>query len=568
MLSEKYRAPAAVIALIGVAVASHAIFIPYGVELWSWDAGPFNLVAEDVAQGRISAFYYNHLYGGALLSLIHGAWLKLTLTLGLSDRLGAHHSFHFGVIPALLACFTFFMSRTFVSTRAAFTVALIPAVGFLSWIVFYSATEYYVSGYLLGCILLTLRMRWGEPLRIVDWRRKLAFFAILGLAIYTYRAMLVYAFGVCVPWEWIRSQIRSVLNTQERSMRVLRYAAYFFLSLYVCLSWLGTSIGTFQGRAIKLNANPNLQIAIVLLTFIWSWLHRHQARRIPWRAAIIPAVGFITGFSPEMIAKIGNHEPQDTGARIASLKDALETAILLPDRLRELLTSTLEAPLGAAGQTPLHLASLVLVILSILWLIRHSRTEYRSQFLRMPLALAGLTFCLVSSYSMGNTRWLFSSLPILFIGTGYFTDWAWQAGVRRKVILSILLIAHFGNQLWGRNSLIATLKTHPQRFASWTMGRVDGMKKAIDVFQTTGVPVVVSDDHFWSNNLSVLSGRNPRFVSKEWSELAGYELARTAPQVGLILKEGRPFPFEFRGRVFRNEREIARVDGSILYLAE
>ncbi len=554
--------------LMAIAVISHHCFIAVAPELWSWDSGPYLLVAEDVLRGKITAFYYNHYYGGAVLGWVHGAWLGLAKLFS-TDRLFNHHTFHYYFVPGLLTTSTFFMLLQFNSLVSAFVTSLIPAVGVLSWILFYSSTEYYIAGYVMGCTLLALRIRWGEPLQIRSPLRQLIFFSLVGFSIYTYRATLVYAVGLVVPMNWVIAQIRLVYSSPSLIAKRARVLIYSLLGLYLALDLLGPRIGTWNGKNVKLNALPNLKIAIVLTALLWLWLKRDQIKWGRFRDYALIPIGLILGFLPELISHIGRAPAFDDGggARLANLKNSLETVVALPDRLRELLTSTVETPLGSVGQTPLHFASLALVILSIWAINRHVRQNRGHSFLQFSLVLAALTFCLITSYAMGYTRWLFSSLPILFVGTAFWFESQVKSGKSRLVLACLILMLHFGNQALGRSTLIRFIGERPEKLFTWTMGRMGEMQEAVQLFKDLNVRLVISDTYFWSNNLTVLSNREPLFVSKEWSPIRDYEQLKNESRVGLILGPDTGFPFVYQGQTYDNPTKIGTIEDRVLYTA-
>ncbi|RYZ85010.1 MAG: hypothetical protein EOP04_16850, partial [Proteobacteria bacterium] len=516
------RSLLAYLALLAVVTFAHYGFYPIAADLWSWDSGPFMLVAEDVSHGKFSAFYYNHYYGGAVLSWFHGAWVKCVQLLSQRDLLWAHHSFYYAVVPTALSISTYEMLRAFSSRRSAFLVALIPAFGFLSWIVFYSATEYYVAGYILGCFLLKTRIKWGEPLKIESTFKKFAFFVCVGFAVYTYRAMVIYALGLVVPWKWITQQSKIVLTDKSRMAKTMRSLIWILLALYVLLDLFGGKLGEYNGKAVKLNAQPNLKIAVILAMFLWAWVRRMDRRLINWKAFVLPCSGLFLGALPEIVSKLSHPiSGMDSGTRLASLPQVLETITLIPDRLRELITSTTEAPLGSVGQTPLHFVSFILVVLSLTILFRHAKRQEQYKFLIFTVSLSGVTFCCVSSYATANTRWLFSSLPVMFIGTAWLLEHFIKKYRYGAVIVSTLLAGHFSNQWIGRKTLQRFAIERPEQLPSWTMGKFSKMNQVIETFKSAQLDLVISDSHFWSNNLSVLSKRKPLFVSKEWSPIEG-----------------------------------------------
>ena len=336
--------------LTTVAVVAHRNLIPVSLELWNWDVGVHNLVAEDFLHGKFTAFVYQHSYGGTVLSFFHALWLWLSPTV-----IEGHLSFPFVFVPVLLTVSTFLLLIEFTSLVPALLVCMIPALGLQSWVVWYSATEYYVASFVFGCILLILRKRWGSPWDLRSPSKLILFGAVSGLSVYTFRASLIYVVGVCLPWTWLKGEMGIFRRKPWLLVPFIIYAAFEFFP----------ELG-FRGK-------PVLGVFLLLTLFIWSLEKRGQWRSLLRPCFLLFFLGFLIGLAPEIVSALHASRIPEGNGNLATLPVIFRTMLTLPDQLRQLLTSTTESPFFETGRTPLHLACLVLGMLGIFSLFRRIR---------------------------------------------------------------------------------------------------------------------------------------------------------------------------------------------------
>lgn len=555
-----------VLALVLVAMAAHVAVVPVGLLLHNSEWSAFLLVGDWFRKGHWSVFPFQNNYGGLTLTALRAgftaAWDSFDRSLWGHAR--GHMVFSYLVGAPLMALASYGLLRATVSRAAARTVGLLCAVGWQSWVYMYG-DEFYPLYLLMGFGLLALRGRHEHP--FFELRPALLFAAgiLAGHGLYAVRAMQLFILLFLVPWHHLGSEVAWLWRARGGLPRL----GWGFLALFAFIEVFGRELGTWGGRMVKVDGVPNAIIGGVLLSAVWvrgrgrAYLHENGVSpgALLQRCALFTG-GLLLGFLPELQHWL--RQGRLTSPRVFAgydLPDMLRIAGQLPGAFRQLVSGDL--PFRSLDYADHSLGRFYCVALATGALIalgvaasRGGRRDLRAYV--AGALLSAFAFCRVNTQftEMAPMRYLYPLVPILVVAFGAFYDqvaasrWGTVRG-RRAMVALLFLFAAF--HLQARFSMVQAFQ------AQGLMARYQNI---VETFRRAAVDIVVSDDFWYSNNLSVLSRSQPGFWGTwhDWGPPEFKERALTATRAGILLESKASVPggparreVELLGRLWRLE---------------
>lgn len=525
ILAGLWAHPAAVplsyLALSLITVLTHRFLLPVAPGHLNADFAIYPLTADWIAQGHCVPFQVPFDFGGVSLTALRVPWMWLyeAFSSAPDAALRAHFTFTYGVVPVLLTCAFYFLARAYASASIAFLVGLICSFGFNSWI-HQAGVEFYNTYLLAGALLLGIRARYSNPLLEMKAPALFAASALAGLAYYSCRASIVYIVAFFVPYRWLVTQIRETFKSKNKQERWIIRVACALIGLYLYLSVFGSNLGQISGKPVKLHADPNLKLAILLLGGLWFWRNRKLRRlRQPW-PFLIAGAGFVTGMLPEIVYWLGKGKlPPLTGKGSYTFQETFTAIGMTPASLVSLLTTPESLARNASIALFLGLAGFAF------WKLRRD-PKATPVFLAGALAL--FAYVRVSTYTLAPPRYLLPIFPALIgaVALGFEklrgTRWIW--------LFIACIPIHLGQQIASRleyrDHLVNSGEARKPLFV-------------VETFQKAGVDIVITDSYWHANQHTVISRWKIPFVSNDTSFILPELVSRAyaAERAGILITD-------------------------------
>ncbi len=516
----------------------HFQLIPYGFEWTHGDHATAPLTTDEFLNGNITAFLFRMDYAGTTLQPLRVLWYKVWTLFDLTQfaRINAHSAFSYVFCPVLMSLSSYYLIRSYVSKNAALFVGIIMAVG-LDFLSSQSGNDAYFAYLTLSSALLVWKRNEDNPFWNLRLSRLFIVGIISGLAAYTSRISLLYVLILFLPWGVFTKAIQDTFSVKKSRNKIERFGWYlfiFFIALWLYLEIFGTNLGTLAGRSIKIHAQPNFNIAIIVFTLLASSVHRSWLQshfRILFIRSICLGCGLLVGLLPEIIHSISAGKLSSGGSgSFASLADGFKAFGLVPGALREIISASPPArdDFGIISQ-----GSTLLLCAALYALFRAYKNDpKRYQPILLLIGLSVFSFCRIYTYTFANTRYLLPILPALWVALGTFWEYAIHRGKSAIIILVLISGFHSMHQLRTRIEKIEDVKSHP----ALTQGL-----EIIDRFKSEDITLVLSDD-YWkaTNSLTWLADWNIIFHPSSGAGLKtteGENRLKNARTIG-ILKTG------------------------------
>ncbi|MGE0615282.1 MAG: hypothetical protein AB7P04_06555 [Bacteriovoracia bacterium] len=511
------------LAVLGVAVYfAHREIHAAAPAILNSDLAVAPLTSDLIRQGHWTFFQLEDTYGGNFLTWIRTAWVVFSMRALGTSAIDAHFSFNYFWLPWTFAALAFALGSAYFSFATAAILGLAGAVGLNFFYTLYGV-DFHVFAIFFGFLVLTVAGRYPayrDPWRNLNLPTLFGAGVVAGFAHYTSRMADIFLAALFVPWRDLGHALCAKFGARTRADRAVLGLGLAFVALYAYLQTFGQTVGTWNGRPVKIWATPNLHNAA--LCFAWVWVKNNpslRSRRNLVRGGVF-LLGLAIGFMPELISMwMRGH-----GAR--SVPDADFHGMLMgigqiPGALRAIFT-------GGPESSPGFYASWLLLTGLTIFGIRHSR--YRVAV--AALAVAMLAFILKRPYADAPPRYLVAVVPPLWLGLGAAIEGATKNKVVRSfglALVAVLLLFHLGDQLSTRRDWAASL------LASGGVARDDSITAE---FRRLGVPVVLTENFWEANRRTLLSNWAPPFVSDETTSAQPYTaLAQVdqARRVGILL---------------------------------
>lgn len=552
-----------VLLIIVVTVLFHLVFLPVGLDLLNSEWAIFSFAANDFRAGKWMAYPYGQEYGGMTLTAVRGLWCAIWEFFDHSAQayLRSQFTFSYGFVPVLMALSAYLVVRAYCSKGAALIVGLLTAVGFHYTIIHYG-NDFYQFYFALGCLLLAMRAGYENP--FIEFSKPKLFIAALiaGQAYYTSPATAVFIVALFLPVKWAWAELKKVFALKGRFNRVVLKVCIVLLCLFAYIEFYGRELGPIGGKMVKLDSQPNFDIAFVLLALLWFKENRKWLTKKHFERAALVGLGFFVGFLPHILFLI-QHRVLSTNfvAATYDLKTSLMVLGKVPDAIRKFVTGSDETNLGFIQNLPI-----ILISISIIVFLKTLKKQKKLEPIVVSAALALLVYIRMRSNVLpwGPHRYLFPIFPAFLVMYGNF----WDTFSKRKwgVALALaLFVTSAAHQLIMRQKLITNLEqTHA----------ADQVRQAVSIFQKANVDVVLTDDFWHSNVYSFVSRRKPWFVSngRPWLPFEAEKAAAAAHRAGIYLKndeklKAQPETIEILGRNWRLKK-LGQAGDHSAYLGE
>ena len=535
-----------VLALVLVSVAAHAAVVPVGLALHNSEWATFLLVGDSFRQGQWAVFPFQNNYGGLTLTALRAGFTALWDSFDHSPwgHARGHMVFSYLVGAPLMALAAYALLRRTVSLGAARTVGLLCAVGFQSWVYMYG-DEFYPLYLLAGFGLLAIRGREEHPLFKLSLPLLFAAGLLAGQGLYAVRAMQLFILVFLVPWHQLGGEVRWLWQSKAITARL----GWFFIALFIAIELFGRELGGIHGRMIKIDGPPNATIGAVFLVLTWvrgrgvAYLRENRMGYAEFgRRCSAFAGGMLLGYLPELQHWL--RQGRLTSTRVFAgydLPDMMRIAGQLPAVFRQLVSGDIPfRALDYSDESFSRFFCAAIASIALVSLFRAATRGRRDLWAHgAAVILAGIAFCRVNTQftEVAPMRYLYPLVLPLIVAFGTFYDGAlsrWGL-VRGRQIAATVLFLFAAFHLQARFTMVQAF--HARDF----MG---SYQRIVEEFRRVQVNVVVSDDYWYSNNLSVLSNGRPGFWATwhGWGPPQYEERALTAPRAGILLeaKMGQP----------------------------
>ncbi len=528
---EKIPTWAVALFLVAVAIATHLCLIPVGMALHNSEWSSFLLVADGFRQGYRSAFPFQNHHGGLTLtffralfsaawdSFFHGPW----------DHERGHMVFSYVFCPPLVALSSYYyLLRTYDRTTALL-MGFVCAVGLTVWSANYG-NEFYPLMLILGFLLMGLCAHKENPFFELTLPRLLAVGIISGHAIYATRASELYLVAFLTPWRQVPGWIRRLWAS------TLGKILFVFLASGVYLEIFGENLGSIAGHTIKLDGDPHFRMGMPLLALLWAWQRRRLAkdRNLQKRALTITA-GLALGILPEFIH--WHNLGKLWGSRIISTFDFPQSMALIgdwPQRIRSLASGFhhYRAPLAYNDQGVGQSLCLAFFLFAILFGLRKSKTSPKPLPLLVICAMNIYTFTRISvqTTEIGPVRYLLPMTPaIIGLMALVCHDTLTHEKKHFRTAVIFCLLCFTGHHYMARLRVAQHIRDEKI---------VENLHSIVESARKMGVSVVISNDYWMSNNLTVAAAEKPLFWASwnGWGPFEAENAARRATRAGILLK--------------------------------
>ncbi len=485
------------------------------------------LVANEYRHGWFSAFYWEWPYGGTVFSYLRALATEVWswFAPGAEGNVRAQLFFSYVISPFLYSAGIFALASCYLSRFGSVCAALFVVVG-LHYTVMLGGWDTGYGYQLVGMAILMWRARLRNPWSELSHAKLFGAGALLGFAIYTHRSLQLYALAFFFVAPGAVRRFRELfVRPAPRFARALRGVAFSLLGLWLLIEVFGRDVGSWNGRPVRLDAKPNLVMALVLLSLLWAFFHRREwARPAPLKKAALLAGGFFLGLLPEMLESLRWGRPiSGMGVGFSLERDIPTMLKVLGQVPKQLLELT------AAGPGVARLATALLIAGAIVALVRGVRRDARLHPLLFLFVAATLAHIRIQiGPGDGNPRYLMPLLPALCVGVGLAFE---RLRTARGPVLFVAI------------ALLAVHGIHHTRTHHEAARRADQDPRANEIreiaaeFAARKVPVVLTDDYWNSFVYTFALESRLRFTSFEiLADPHALQIAKTSDRVGLLLK--------------------------------
>jgi hypothetical protein len=488
--------------LLGLALAtvlSHFPLIRAGFGFMDSDDATIPLVTTLFRRGEWSPFYLQQPYGGTILTAVRALLISLweAISNDPRDYVLSQATFSFAVIPVLMVWAVFFVVRAYCSTRAAWLVALVSAMGLTFWTQELFERDFYSAYVLLGFAILTLRARFTDPLNELGGRGLFAVGALCGFALYTCRASAIFVVAFFATEKDIGHWAKRFWEPRTRADRILRGAVAFLIGLFAYITLFGRDLWTVFGKPVRVDAFPNLKLAALLFAawFAKEWLRSSTPRQR--RGMALLGAGAVVGMLPEILFLLRHHVGAALiSTRIGTWKEVIQTLGSFPEKISE----------AADARVSLTRHATLLLLIASAWVFaRASLRDERLKIIRFTAILSLIAFLVVFQTAIGEVRYLLPLSPVVAVMLGVLADWGLKHPSRwPRFALIALAILHSTHQISGNISRAqAALEPDPEATA----------REIVQAFRAEGLKLVIADDYWESNQYTFISRWDPFFIS-------------------------------------------------------
>ena len=443
--------------LVLVTLMTHYLLVPVGFEFLDGDFSPDVLVANEIRQGKWSAFYFGLPYGGVVFTFIRALWVAgwEAFSSDVNSHVTSQMTFTFLVCPALMAVGSYFLVRAYCSRFAAFWVGLLMAVNF-QFLIMQCGNDVYTGFLLLGFGLLTWRASLRNPLMDLGPLLLFVASALSGLALFSSRATAYYVLAFFLPWDWFYGEVKRLCRPRGWTERLLFYGGCIFMLLFLYLEAFGPDMGEIFGKRVRVHAQPNFNYGLYLFLILELKIRWRQLWRRPiLNRFLIVGAGVFMGFSPELVhfLRLGQSPPPPMADGM-KFEDMMSTVGSIPKSLQEFF---------AAGPGIGENASLLIVLLGFYFLFRRSRKDQQVQPLLLVAILSVFAYCRYHTYVFATPRYLMPILPAALVSMGCFWDEMRRRGAGYLAVAVLLFSFHVAHHWNARVHYVDAVHAMPRK---------------------------------------------------------------------------------------------------------
>lgn len=548
MRSEKLTHFAFLILLLAAGTYTFFTYSPIALYFQDSDFAALQLVAHSFIEGKWTPFYVQQPYGGTLLTPLRTLWMwALAIFTHQSPfTFSFSQSFNYFALPTLCVFVIYFYLKRICSQRAAFLVALLFASGQPYWMT-YVGCEFYWASLLLGFYFMAVRTRISNPWRDLSLIRFGWMSLLTGISLYTHRVSVVFIIPFFIPngtlgliSEKVRTEKSSVVA--QTIFKISSAFALFFIYIFVS----GPNLGTLFGKKIKLHADANLQISVLLLCGWLLWIFRTELNRIFRDVTLLKRAGILIlgtgiGLLPEFLYyrfQTGHVATTNIVNGMATSEEMVKAFLFdLPRAVREL----------ASGPDTFAPDLFIRNLAFLFWFLsahslfksfrKNTHVDWRQEPFVIGIILSVFSFVCLKTYTHAPTRYLFLITVFMTPAMGLWID-SKLGGIltekipARRVLLIALFLAVLGGQFAYYYGFAKTSQTLAQKFDV-----PDKYYRVTKAFQKTSVRVVLAEDYAVTNLFTLVAERKPYFItnSRILGPFEAFELAKSEERVGLLL---------------------------------
>lgn len=522
--------------LTAVTLLSHFWFLSIGLPFtdpdiaWmNMDADRFHLFYRD-----FPVFFHTVWYGGNTLSWFRAIWTALFSWFSISvydhtPYQSAHLTFTYLLTPLLVTFAThYLLSRLFRFLPTLF-LSLVTAVGYNHFLLRYGF-DWHVGSYLFACLFFAWKTKHPNPFFKSTVRELLFFSVISGLAVYNGRNTLLCVFLFWLPLEetvtWVKNQWNQ--GIQNRFEKFAFYTVIFLVGLFFYLEIFGSNLGTVSGKHVKLQSQPNLHFAFILIALVLIKRNLVFLVKNDWilKRFALAGLGFAAGFSPEIIHSIKEGHVPESGTWGSNDFDGFFKLFgQLPRAFSELIV-------GQDSQI-FKQPSLLLAIFGISALFLGSRKDARLRPLAIYLVMCFYSFCRVWTFTPGAVRYLFMVFPAVIAGSAFFTQLILDKNKKiLTALVSFLLLGQVAFQLMQRIEITRNPK--------WKVS-VEIMKQVNATFLRENLSMILTNEYHDGNTYGFASDKklaylnpgrvHPLYVAQKYARVESGE----TEEIGLVI---------------------------------
>jgi len=514
--------------LATVTVLAHLPAIPIGLLYHDSDLTIPLLASDHFIRGDISAFYFQQEYGGTVFTMLRALWVAVFQAFASSrdDYINAQMLFSYLVGPVLAAWLSYICAKKYCSPSGALVVGLFSAIS-VQGMVQHCGDDFYYAFFIAAPLMLIAASKGQSIFWSYRYSLLLLASAASGFMFYTFRGSLIYIVVMFLPVTFLFSELKRIFEKSDRVEKTLIYLIIFLLCFYLYLDFFGPVIGIYNGRPVKLQAEPNLTLATIAFVFLLIKIHYRDIDLTFLKRTGITFLGFAAGLSPEIFHRINHKEAVSLqNWQVNTFVGALDVlANRVAIAVRQIILGHEEFNVY---QGFLKNAPLLLVAFGVYYLIKTAKTNKKV----LPLIFAG-TLSLAAYFRVhmsgpGHYRYLIPLLPIIALSVGIFWDQTRAKGKTFSVAAAVLISLAFSYQYIQRIEIRENVLKR-NAFADFYA--------VVDHFKTKPVSVVISDEFYHSNQYTFISRENPYFVSvgRMWGPEKGFEQAIKEKIVGILL---------------------------------
>lgn len=522
--------------LFFIAVATllfHFFYFYYGFELLNSDWAVFHICGQEIANsiikpgsGEWRPFCYQQSYGGNTFTLLRAFWLVPF------SSLGANLAFTYLFTPLLMNLTCYWLCTRFVSGIAPLVIAISFSAGLPVWIENYSS-DFYFGAYLLGILLLGMRAGVENPWREWSARRWLWVGVLMGLALYTWRAAAVFCLPILLPLstpQFLKEVLLKAKTKLDRWLVRLFFTLVLFWFYILCF---GSEFSTPFGKNLKIEAWPNLQIALVMGAVLvvrklgWTGLKKY------FRNALVLTFGVVLGILPEIIYRLRGTKEHASLMGNTEFVSVEKFVDFFRNGFFQTLVDLTNGMVLIQPQLVLKYIPFALFIFGVVALLVRGMKD-RSFFVPLLSLCMGLVcFFALETYTYGMARYLAVIVPVFWIGGCILYQ-----GIASKIpakgrnffaVVFVLLV-------WAYP--VAMQAAFIQK--SQDRSTFHAAKEVNEVFASHSIELVMTDDYWKTNQFTLVAPQfRPLYVSigRAWHPDWKFGFPK---YIGLMITRGEP----------------------------